>query len=45
MEKYPVFEFLPFETLINKTQNEYYQSLALSDKFETQLYSLNICCK
>jgi Fic family protein len=33
MEKYPVFEFLPFETLINKTQNEYYQSLALSDKF------------
>lgn len=32
MEKYPVFEFLPFETLINKTQNEYYQSLAISDK-------------
>ena len=32
MEKYPVFEFLPFETLINKTQNEYYQSLAFSDK-------------
>jgi Fic family protein len=32
MEKYPVFEFLPFETLINKTQNQYYQSLALSDK-------------
>ena len=32
MEKYPVFEFLPFESLINKTQNEYYQSLALSDK-------------
>lgn len=32
MEKYPVFEFLPFETLINKTQKEYYQSLALSDK-------------
>ncbi|GEP52745.1 cell filamentation protein Fic [Flavobacterium noncentrifugens] len=32
MEKYPVFEFLPFETLINKTQNEYYESLSLSDK-------------
>ena len=32
MEKYPVFEYLPFETLINKTQNEYYQSLASSDK-------------
>jgi Fic family protein len=32
MEKYPVFEFLPFETFINKTQKEYYESLALSDK-------------
>ena len=32
MEKYPVFEFLPFETLINKTQKDYYESLALSDK-------------
>lgn len=32
MEKYPVFEFLPFESLINKTQNEYYESLASSDK-------------
>ena len=32
MAEYPVFEFLPFETLISKTQNEYYKSLALSDK-------------
>ncbi|WP_366069149.1 hypothetical protein [Flavobacterium sp.] len=32
MSEYPVFEFLPFETLIIKTQNEYYKSLALSDK-------------
>lgn len=32
MEKYPVFEFLPFETLISKTQNEYYSVLALCDK-------------
>jgi Fic family protein len=32
MADYPVFEFLPFETLISKTQDEYYQSLALSDK-------------
>jgi Fic family protein len=32
MAEYPVFEFLPFETLINKTQDEYYKSLALSDK-------------
>jgi len=32
MDKYPVFEFLPFESLISKTQKEYYQSLAISDK-------------
>lgn len=32
MAEYPVFEFLPFETLISKTQEEYYKSLALSDK-------------
>jgi len=32
MEKYPVFEFLPFETLISKSQNEYYKVLALCDK-------------
>jgi len=32
MSEYPVFEFLPFETLISNTQDEYYKSLALSDK-------------
>ena len=32
MSEYPVFEFLPFETLISQTQAEYYKSLALSDK-------------
>lgn len=32
MAEYPVFEFLPFESLISKTQDEYYKSLALSDK-------------
>lgn len=32
MTEYPVFEFLPFETLISKTQDEYYKSLALSNK-------------
>ncbi|WP_414000379.1 Fic family protein [Flavobacterium sp. W1B] len=32
ISEYPVFEFLPFETLISKTQDEYYKSLALSDK-------------
>src|SRR5690606_37022193 len=30
--KYPVFEFLPFETLISQNQHEYYQVLALCDK-------------
>jgi Fic family protein len=32
ISEYPVFEFLPFETLISQTQNEYYQALAMSDK-------------
>lgn len=32
MSEYPVFEFLPFETLINKTQDNYYNALALSDQ-------------
>lgn len=31
MQEYPVFEFLPFETLISQTQDNYYKSLALSD--------------
>ena len=32
MEKYPVFEFLPFETLISNDQVNYYKALAESDK-------------
>ncbi len=32
MDKYPVFEFLPFESLISRTQKEYYKALSLSDK-------------
>ena len=32
MEKYPVFEFLPFETLISNDQDKYYKALAESDK-------------
>ncbi|GAA4900336.1 Fic family protein [Flaviramulus aquimarinus] len=32
MEKYPVFEFLPFETLISKDQDKYYKALSESDK-------------
>lgn len=32
MSEYPIFEFLPFETLISQTQSAYYKSLSLSDK-------------
>lgn len=32
MEKYPVFEFLPFESLISKDPEKYYKALAESDK-------------
>ncbi len=32
MDAYPVFEFLPFETLISSSQQAYYKALALSDK-------------
>jgi len=31
LQEYPVFEFLPFETLINLTQEQYYNALATSD--------------
>jgi Fic family protein len=32
LDEYPVFEFLPFETLISQTQQNYYESLAKCDK-------------
>jgi Fic family protein len=32
LKDYQVFEFLPFETLISVTQDEYYKSLSMSDK-------------
>lgn len=32
MEKYPIFEFLPFETFISNDQEKYYKALAESDK-------------
>ncbi len=32
MSEYPLFEFLPFETLISKNQHEYYNTLSISDK-------------
>ena len=35
MEKYPLFEFLPFETLISNDQEKYYKALAESDKSGT----------
>lgn len=31
MRDYPYFEFLPFETLISKNQNNYYKALTISD--------------
>lgn len=32
MQEYPVFEFLPFETLISKNQEAYYHALSQADK-------------
>ena len=32
MQEYPIFEFLPFETLISQNQEEYYKALSQSDK-------------
>lgn len=32
MQKYPVFEFLPVESLIKENQEEYYKALSTSDK-------------
>lgn len=32
VQEYPIFEFLPFETLISQTQGDYYKALSVSDK-------------
>jgi Fic family protein len=32
LKEYPLFEYLPFETLISKNQKAYYKALANSDK-------------
>jgi Fic family protein len=32
IDKYPIFDFLPFETLISTIQKDYYKSLSQSDK-------------
>lgn len=46
MEKYPLFEFLPFETLISNDQEKYYKALAESDKLGNSTkfieYMLNV---
>lgn len=46
MEKYPVFEYLPFETLISKDQEKYYNALSQSDKLGNSTrfieYMLNV---
>jgi len=46
IDKYPVFEYLPFETLISKDQDKYYRALSESDKSgkSTQFieYMLNV---
>ena len=31
MNEYPVFEYIPFETLINESQKDYYKALKASD--------------
>jgi Fic family protein len=38
MKDYPVFGFLPFETLISHTQNDYYTSLGQSDQEGNSTY-------
>jgi len=32
MSQYPLFQFLPFETLISKSQEDYYKALSICDK-------------
>lgn len=31
LDKYPIFEYLPFETLVNASQKQYYEALSKSD--------------
>lgn len=37
-DKYPVFEFIPLETLISKSQKEYYEALSKSDNRGNSTY-------
>lgn len=38
MQAYPLFEYLPFETMISKHQKQYYQALSTSDKQGSSTY-------
>lgn len=38
MQAYPLFEYLPFETMISKYQKQYYQALSTSDKQGSSTY-------
>jgi len=38
MKEYPLFEFLPFETLISKNQKKYYHALSTSDKLGSSTF-------
>jgi Fic family protein len=42
MSEYQFFEFLPFETLVSQTQDDYYKSLSLSDKSGKSTYIYRI---
>lgn len=46
MKEYPLFEFIPFENIIHKTQSEYYKALSKSDKIGNSTpfleYMLNV---
>nr|WP_321538840.1 hypothetical protein [Flavobacterium piscinae] len=45
MQQYPVFEFLPIESLIKQKQNDYYNTLSESDKKGIQHHLSNLCWK
>lgn len=45
MAKYPLFQYLPFETLISESQKEYYKVLLISDKTGTSTLYFSIIPK
>lgn len=45
MNEFPVFEFLPFETLISKKQKEYYLVLSKSDKAGNSTFFIEFMLK